>query len=88
MLTDLIWIFFRVLHTCHGVLFKHLCGWMLYGHVYDPFHEFFIQPCEKGTQQSHDQTDQSPEEEDELGIMGVTGRQLQVCSSSPLSVSE
>lgn len=68
----------RVLHVCHGVLFKHLCSWLLYGYVHDPYKEFFIQPCEAGTHdQSHDQTSQSQEEEDELGIMGVTGRQLQ-----------
>ena len=60
---------------CHGVMYKHLCSWLLYGYVYDPYHEFFIQPS-KG--ESHDETSQSQEEEDDLGIMGVTGRQLQV----------
>lgn len=64
---------------CHGVLFKHLCSWLLYGYVYDPYKEFFIQPNEGGSHDlSHDQTSQSQEDEDDLGIMGVTGRQLQV----------
>ena len=56
-------------------MYKHLCSWLLYGYVYDPYHEFFIQPS-KG--ESHDHTSQSQEEDDDLGIMGVTGRQLQV----------
>ncbi|XP_052795876.1 gamma-tubulin complex component 4-like isoform X1 [Mya arenaria] len=67
----------RVLHVCHGVLFKHLCSWLLYGYVYDPYREFFIQPSEGGADTAHDPTSQSQEEEDDLGIMGVTGRQLQ-----------
>ncbi|XP_060567272.1 gamma-tubulin complex component 4-like [Ruditapes philippinarum] len=68
----------RVLHVCHGVLFKHLCSWLLYGYVYDPYKEFFIQPNEgESHDQSHDQTSQSQDDDDDLGIMGVTGRQLQ-----------
>ena len=58
-------------------MYKHLCSWLLYGYVYDPYHEFYIQPS---SGESHDTTSQSQEEEDDdLGIMGVTGRQLQVC---------
>ena len=57
-------------------MYKHLCSWLLYGYVYDPYHEFFIQPS---SGESHDTASQSQEEEDDdLGIMGVTGRQLQV----------
>lgn len=66
----------RVLHVCHGVMFKHLCSWLLYGYVYDPYKEFFIQPNEGGSHEQS-QSSQSQEEEDDLGIMGVTGRQLQ-----------
>ncbi|KAL4227566.1 Gamma-tubulin complex component 4 [Mactra antiquata] len=68
----------RVLHVCHGVLFKHLCSWLLYGYVYDPYEEFFIQSRKAGSHdQSHVQTNQSVVDDDDLGIMGVTGRQLQ-----------
>ncbi|KAH3830261.1 hypothetical protein DPMN_103502 [Dreissena polymorpha] len=67
----------RVLHVCHGVLFKHLCSWLLYGYVYDPYKEFFIQPSDRSHDTPPEQAGQSQEEEDDLGIMGVTGRQLQ-----------
>ena len=59
-------------------MYKHLCSWLLYGYVYDPYKEFFIQPYDSQSDTSHDQTAQSQDEEDDLGIMGVTGRQLQV----------
>ncbi|XP_060564148.1 gamma-tubulin complex component 4-like [Ruditapes philippinarum] len=46
----------RVLHVCHGVLFKHLCSWLLYGYVYDPYKECFHPTKMKGNHmiQSHD----------------------------------
>ena len=33
---------FRILHACHGVLFKQLSAWMIYGILLDEYNEFFI----------------------------------------------
>ena len=68
-------IFFRILHTCHDVLYKQLCSWLLHGSLFDPYKEFFIQ---HSTGQVPGEVTETQEEEDYLGIMGVTGRQLQV----------
>ncbi|KAL5004702.1 hypothetical protein ScPMuIL_018158 [Solemya velum] len=75
----------RILHVCHGVLFRQLCSWLLHGSLYDPYKEFFIQR----------QIGDSPaiildteDFDDDLGIMGVTGRQLQKqLSMSPATSS-
>ncbi|XP_065672561.1 gamma-tubulin complex component 4 isoform X3 [Hydra vulgaris] len=32
----------KILHTCHGVLYKQLSAWMLHGLLVDNYHEFFI----------------------------------------------
>ena len=34
--------FHRILHACHGVLFKQLSAWMLHGILLDEYNEFFI----------------------------------------------
>lgn len=65
----------RILHVCHDVLYKQLCSWLLHGSLFDPYKEFFIQ---HSTGQTTGVATETQEEEDYLGIMGVTGRQLQV----------
>lgn len=61
----------RILYVCHGLLFKQLAAWMLHGITSDPYNEFFIKKVE-----GHIRVSEEVEEED-LGILGVTGRQLQ-----------
>ncbi|CAG5115406.1 unnamed protein product [Candidula unifasciata] len=64
----------RILFVCHGLLFKQLSAWMLHGIISDPYNEFFIQRAQHGL----DVTDRQAEsDDDDLGIMGLTGRQLQ-----------
>jgi len=67
-----------VLHVCHGVLYKHMCSWLLYGYVYDPYQEFFIQPADPDSTPGEAAGESGDDDDDDLGIMGVTGRQLQV----------
>ncbi|XP_041369156.1 gamma-tubulin complex component 4-like [Gigantopelta aegis] len=66
----------RILHVCHGVLFKQLGAWLLHGNMHgrDPYNEFFVQPSSGEVVLSGDTQN---DDEDVLGIMGVTGRQLQ-----------
>ncbi|CAG8624696.1 2839_t:CDS:1 [Acaulospora morrowiae] len=35
-------IMLRLLHACHAVMYKHITSWMVYGHLQDPFGEFFV----------------------------------------------
>jgi gamma-tubulin complex component 4 len=65
----------RILHVCHGVLYKQLCAWMIHGLVHDPHREFFIQKVPGSS--ILPSLPKLQEEEGELGIMGVTGRQMQ-----------
>jgi gamma-tubulin complex component 4 len=32
----------QVLHHLHVVMYKQIISWMVYGHLFDPYHEFFI----------------------------------------------
>ncbi|KAK3609174.1 hypothetical protein CHS0354_013711 [Potamilus streckersoni] len=68
----------RIAHVCNGVMFKQLCAWLLHGSLNDPYQEFFIQ---RSAEEQQDQSLQKQEEEDDLGLMGVTGRQLQTILS-------
>ncbi|CAI9719478.1 gamma-tubulin complex component 4-like [Octopus vulgaris] len=47
--------FERLLSNCHGPLFKHLCAWMLYGKLMDPYKEFFIQESHEANARSCEQ---------------------------------
>ena len=63
----------RILHTCHGVLYKQMASWMLHGLLLDQLSEFFIQQSDKDTIPAVSEA----VAEDELGLGGITGRQLQ-----------
>ncbi|KAL8582321.1 hypothetical protein ACOMHN_037078 [Nucella lapillus] len=71
----------RILHVCHGVLLKQLCAWMIHGLSHDPHREFFIQAVSVTAHRKDNVSTASQEEEGELGIMGVTGRQMQAMRS-------
>ncbi|KAK7475136.1 hypothetical protein BaRGS_00033628 [Batillaria attramentaria] len=72
----------RILHVCHGVLYKQLCAWMIHGLCQDPQREFFIQHISSGSVTTTDTSKSSQEANGELGIMGVTGRQMQAQRSA------
>ncbi|KAJ8304037.1 hypothetical protein KUTeg_017620 [Tegillarca granosa] len=64
-----------ILHACHRELFKQLSSWLLHGSINDPYKEFFIQrSLREGKETS---LASQEEDEDYLGIPGVTGKQLQ-----------
>ena len=58
---------------------------MIEGLVYDPYHEFFIQSAVKGRLVADNAMQTSGSDGSELGISGVTGRQLQALVSQPLN---
>ncbi|CAG8783199.1 17294_t:CDS:2, partial [Cetraspora pellucida] len=35
-------IMLRILQACHEVMYKHITSWIVYGHLQDPFGEFFV----------------------------------------------
>ncbi|XP_069138118.1 gamma-tubulin complex component 4-like [Argopecten irradians] len=75
----------RILHVCHAVMYKQLCSWLLHGVLIDPYLEFFIQ---HSSDEDANQNAASQEDDDDLGLMGVTGRQLQRALSLTLPAVE
>ncbi|XP_060611468.2 gamma-tubulin complex component 4 [Anolis sagrei] len=65
----------RILATCHAAMYKQLSAWMLHGLLLDQYEEFFIRqgPSSSSSGSGPSQLD---EDEDDLGIGGLTGKQL------------
>lgn len=68
----------KILHTCHGVLFKQLSAWMLYGLLLDEYQEFFIRDVKKNTSKpsEEDETDYGSYITSSTVLRGVSGRTI------------
>ena len=66
---------FSLQHSCHGVMYHQLSVWLFHGLLQDKYSEFFIHKTLSSSQ--HMQPPVPGEGENDLGIGGVTGRQMQ-----------
>uniref|UniRef100_A0A8C7K4I8 Gamma-tubulin complex component n=1 Tax=Oncorhynchus kisutch TaxID=8019 RepID=A0A8C7K4I8_ONCKI len=62
----------RILAVCHGVMYKQLAAWMLHGLLLDQSEEFYVKqgPSAGGAAANQE------EDEEDLGIGGLSGKQL------------
>lgn len=67
----------RILFVCHGVMYKQLSAWVLYGILIDKHNEFFIKEITATDDRTVNKTDDGvTSSSSDLGIPGITGRQL------------
>ncbi|CAJ0947622.1 unnamed protein product [Ranitomeya imitator] len=62
----------KILAVSHGVMYKQLSAWMLHGLLLDQYEEFFVRQGPS----SGNSSAQSEDDDDDLGIGGLTGKQL------------